>query len=159
MRRDVLWALGFAGTVEAAQAVLAWAADEGAGKAAGEAFATITGARIAGALAQVGQTDNSAPPESGDDDEPVPVVLPEDELPMPNAAQLRRWWERAAPRFAPSTRYLYGRPLSSEALRSALLAGPTWRRRAWSLGLAADGAANLGVPDVYTWARSQQGRA
>jgi len=156
MRRDALWALGFAGTVQAAEAVLAWIADDKVDKVAGEAFATITGVRIAGPLAQIGQPDNSAPPEVEDDDAPIPVVLPEDSLPVPNSERLFAWWEKAEPRFAPDARYLCGQPLSPDALRAALFSGPTWRRRVWSLALAGHGQGHL---DVATWGRRQRGRA
>lgn len=156
MRRDALWALGFAGTVQAAGAILAWIADDEVDKVAGEAFATITGARIAGPLAEVGQTDNSAPPQAEDDDEPVPVVLPEDALPVPHSDRLLAWWNKAESRFAPEARYLYGQPLSPEAQRAALVAGPTWRRRAWNLALVRQGHGHV---DMRTWARRQHGRS
>jgi len=156
MRRDALWALGFAGTAQAVEAVLAWIADDQVDKVAGEAFATITGVRIAGPLAKIGQTDNSVPPEEEDDDAPIPVVLPEDSLSVPNSERLFAWWEKAAPRFAPDARYLYGQPVSPDALRAALRGGPTWRRRVWSLALAGHGHGHL---DVATWGRRQRGRA
>lgn len=161
MRRDALWALGFAGTVQAAEAALAWIGDEGVGKAAGEAFATITGARIAGALAQAGQTDNGPTAEGqareGDDDDgPVPVVLPDEALPLPHVERLLGWWNKASARFAPETQYLFGQPLSAETLRSALASGPTWRRRAWNLELA---SRNQGGVDLDRWARQQRGGA
>jgi len=156
MRRDALWALGFAGTVPAVEALLAWIGDDELGKVAAESFATITGARIVGPLAEIGQTDNSAPPEADDDDDaPVPAVSPEDHLPVPHAERLLAWWNRAAPRFAPDARYLYGQPLSPDAQRAAMFAGPTWRRRAWNLSLSQQGGAYV---DVRTWARRQRAR-
>ena len=149
MRRDALWALGFAGTAQAAEAALAWTADEEVNQVAGEAFATITGARVAGALAKVGQPDNESPPEAGDDDESLPDVLPEHNLPEPDADRLMGWWNKASARFAADGRYLYGQPLTPDALRSALSSGPTWRRRIWAL------SGQTGV-DARTWAYRQR---
>ncbi|HEY4184305.1 MAG TPA: TIGR02270 family protein [Polyangia bacterium] len=154
MRRDALWALGFAGTVQAAEAVLAWIGDDVVDKVAGEAFAAMTGVRIAGPLAEVGQTDNGPPSESeGDDDVPLPVILPEDNLPVPNTERLFAWWNKAGARFAPDARYLYGQPRSPEVLRGALSSGPMWRRRAWNLELAARGQRGV---DIGTWACRQR---
>jgi len=136
MRRDALWALGFAGTVQAAEAVLSHVDDEETARVAGEAFATISGVRISGPLAEFRPPAHDAP--VGDEDD-VPVVLPEDSLPAPSAKRLLDWWTQAKVRFAPDARYLYGRPLTVETLRAALTIGPTWRRRAWMLELMADG--------------------
>ena len=155
MRRDALWALGFAGTVPAAEAALAWIADDALGKIAGESFATITGARISGPLAKVGQVDNSPPPQPEEDDEPVPALLPEDSLPDPNADRLLAWWKSAGARFGAEVRYLHGAPWSLEAVRVASVTGPTWRRRPWNMELAIQ---RQGDVDVRTWARRQLDR-
>jgi uncharacterized protein (TIGR02270 family) len=136
MQRDALWALGFAGTAEAVEAILGVVDDEELARLAGETFTTITGAPIFGALAKVGQTDNTSPPELEDDDAPLPVVKPEDGLPVPNGERLRAWWEKAKGGFTRGARYLYGQLATPEALRLALEQGPTWRRRVWSLEVA-----------------------
>ena len=140
MQRDALWALGFSGTVEAADAVLELVDDEELAKLVGEAFTTITGAPIFGALAKVGETDNTSPPEViEDDDAPLPVLKPEDGLPVPNGERLRAWWEKTKGQFSPGARYIYGQPATPETLHLALEQGPTWRRRVWSLEVAVRG--------------------
>ena len=152
LRRDALWALGFAGTAAAAEAVLAWVGDGEVDKVAGEAFATITGARITGPLAQAGESDNSPPKEDEDERELLPVVQSADSLPSPHAEHLFGWWNRFQGRFSSDVRYLYGAPQSAEAMTVALTEGPTWRRRAWNLALS---AGNHAGADLRTWARHQ----
>lgn len=156
MRRDAVWALGFAGTAAAAEAALAWIHDDELAPVAAESFATITGARITGPLAEVGRTDNSLPPEVGGegDEDALPGVTAADSLPSPNAERLLGWWEKAEPRFAPDARYLFGQPLSPEVLRSALASGPTWRRRVWAVAFANPGQADI---DLRMWGRRQAG--
>ena len=162
LRRDALWALGFAGTIEAAEAALGLIDDEELGALAGESFATITGAPMAGALIKVGQTDNTSPAEiEEDDDAPPPVVKPEDDLPAPDGVRVRAWWEKAKAAKAadgtaalqPGRRYLQGQPLAVGPLRGAVEAGPTWRRRVWALELARRTAFDL---DAGTWGRTQK---
>jgi len=127
LQREALWALGFSGTVDAAEAALALLDDEELAKVAGESFATITGVAIAGALSKAGETDNTSPPELEDDDAPLPVVHADDGLPTPHGERVRAWWEKAKPHFQPGVRYLYGQPATGELLRRALDVGPTWR--------------------------------
>src|SRR3569623_2079547 len=85
LRSDALWALGFAGTAQAAEAALAWPGHEAVAALAADAFATIPGARIGGALAKPGPAKQDTPP---DDAGPMPVVTPESSLPSPNAERL-----------------------------------------------------------------------
>jgi uncharacterized protein (TIGR02270 family) len=153
LQRDALWALGFSGTVDAAEAVLALIDDEALARLAGESFATITGVAIAGPLSKAGESDNTSPPEVEDDDAPLPVVRADDGLPTPHGERVRAWWEKAKPHFQPGLRYLYGQPATAETLRHALDVGPTWRRRVWLLELAARSGTEL---DVGGWAREQQ---
>jgi len=154
MRRDALWALGFAGTIEAADAALGLIADEELAKLAGESFSTITGVRLAGALTEIGKTDNTGPPEVEDDDDAsLPVVKPEDNLPVPNAARVRAWWEKHRPKFQPEARLLYGQPATGVGLHQAIAAGPNWRRRVWLLELAMRGGPDV---DAGMWARKQK---
>jgi uncharacterized protein (TIGR02270 family) len=154
MRRDALWALGFAGTVEAAEAALGLIGDDKLGALAGESFATITGVVLAGALVKIGETDNSAPPEvDEDEDAPVPVVKPEDDLRIPNAERVGAWWEKTKGNFQAHVRYLYGQPATPAALQSAIALGPTWRRRVWCLEVAMRSGFDV---DVAAWARKQK---
>jgi len=161
LRRDAAWALGFTGTLEAVAAALALAGDETIGAVAGDSFATITGATLAGDLVLVGQTDNTSPPAPDDDDEdaPLPVLRPEDDLPRPDPDHLRAWWAKAQskadPPFDPEQRYVGGRLLAGELVRAAIQTGPTWRRRIWCLELARRTGQDL---DGDTWARHQRAR-
>jgi uncharacterized protein (TIGR02270 family) len=160
MRRDALWALGFAGTVEAAEAALGLIDDEELGPLAGESFATITGAPMVGAMVKIGQTDNSSPPDlEEDDDAPPPILRPEDDLPKPNGDRVRAWWEKAKaeegkPGLQADYRYLYGQSLAGESVRSAIDTGLTWRRRVWSLESARRTGSTL---QEGTWGRRQKG--
>jgi uncharacterized protein (TIGR02270 family) len=155
LRRDALWALGFSGTSEAAEAALGLIDDDDLGKLAGESFTTITGLPIAGAFAKPGETDNTSPPELEDDDAPLPVVKPEDGLPTPNGEKIRAWWEKAKAHLQPGVRYLYGQPATAEAMRQAVEIGPTWRRRVWLLEIAARSGIDLDLG--ATWARGRKG--
>lgn len=134
MRRDALWALGFAGTVEAAEAALSLIDDQDLCRLAGDSFATITGISIAGALAKPGTTDNSAPPESlEDDDAPLPEARPEDDLPIPNGDRVRAWWMGTKPKFSPEARFVFGRPAATlEAVQTVRATGCSWRHRIWT---------------------------
>jgi len=165
LRRDAVWALGFAGTLAAAEAALALAGDEAVGAVAGDSFATITGAVMAGDLVLAGQTDNTSPPAlDEDDDAPLPVRHPEDDLLKPNPVRLRAWWTKAQaqadppfdPAPAPAQRYVGGRPFAGEPVRAAIQSGPTWRRRIWCLEVARRTGDDL---DPATWARQQRARA
>jgi len=161
LRRDAVWALGFAGTVAAAEAALALVSDETVGAVAGDSFATITGAVLAGDLVLVGKTDNSSPPAPDeDDDAPLPLLRPEDDLPRPDPRRLRAWWTKAqgnaAPPLDPEQRYVGGRVFGGEPVRAAIQSGPTWRRRVWCLELARRTGQDL---DGATWARHQRARA
>jgi uncharacterized protein (TIGR02270 family) len=156
LKRDALWALGFAGTVEAAEAALGLIDDEELGALAGESFATITGVPMVGAMVKIGQTDNTSAPEiEEDEDAPPPVVKPEDDLPAPNGNRLRAWWakKRNGSVLHLDGRYLYGQPFAGEPVRRAIQSGPTWRRRVWRLEIGRRLALDL---DRDEWAGGQR---
>ena len=154
LRRDALWALGFAGTPAAAEAALEVIADDELGSLAGESFVTITGAPLVGSLVEIGKTDNTAPPDvDEDDDAPLPMVKPEDHLPIPNPQRLRAWWAEVRANFQPEVRYLNGRPVTAENLHSAIANGSTWRRRVWCLEVAMRSGFDL---DLGAWAWKQR---
>jgi uncharacterized protein (TIGR02270 family) len=124
-------------------------------RAAGESFSMITGIDLAyddletdaPQNFQAGPTDNPA-----DDN----VALdPDEDLPWPDPALLRQWWERESSRFPTGTRHLLGRPLSTEACQHALTAGFQRQRRAAAFELV---LARLDAP-LFNWrrgARAQQ---
>jgi len=137
-----LWALGFAGDVEAADLLVA--SLDKAGQVAAEALSAITGVTVDGRLRKPGETHGPDEEEVGTDD-PPPVVHPEDSLPEPDADAIRQWWSAERSRFKPGVRYLYGQARSAEIIRAALLGAPTWRRDILALELAGTKA---GVPKV-----------
>ena len=91
--RQALWALGFAGTVDAAEAVVAFLTDEKLGALAAEAFSAITGLAIDGRFRAVGPTRGPEEEEVRLDD-PPPEVRPEDHLPSPAADAVAEWWRK-----------------------------------------------------------------
>jgi uncharacterized protein (TIGR02270 family) len=154
-RRAALFALGFTGRREAAEATLPFVADAdpAIAKLAAEAFAAITGFVIdekasAAADEDEDQDEDQDGDEDGDgadaadgdtkakakaDDGGLPpleedlaqdlAMGPEDELPVPDADAIRRWWAEQASRFAADERYLGGALLSPAALQGALRDG------------------------------------
>lgn len=148
LRRAVLFALGFTGRKEAAEACLSFvsAPEPGIAKVAAEAFAAITGfmaeqkaAPVEEAAKELEEPTFEDEDEDGGDLDAGPVaddlpplaedlekdlaLYPEDELPAPDADALRRWWSAEASAFATNQRYLGGKPVSPDAVESALRQG------------------------------------
>ncbi len=120
-RRDALWALGFFGDVETAEALIAMLDDEAVARLAGESLSAITGVVIDGAMAKPGVTKGPGV-EDVQPDDPVPEALPEDLLRIPAADAVRKWWGKTRGQFEPGVRYLCGKPLVPGALGAALRA-------------------------------------
>ena len=80
-------------------------------------------------------------------------VKREDDLPLPNPAPLREWWQSHKATLNPNLRYVLGRPVEPEATALALWTGPMWRRRVFRLGLGREIMARL---DLRQWARTQR---
>jgi uncharacterized protein (TIGR02270 family) len=148
---DALWALGFSGQIQAAQAALALVGDEEHGAVAAESFGTIAGLRIEGPFAKP-PTTNNAPPSAAEDEAAPPEPKPEDDLPLPNAERVQTWWAKAHAQFQPGVRYLFGRPVTAETYAPALTAAPTWRRRLLCLEIAVRSPVDL---DTSAWAAQQ----
>lgn len=146
--RNASWALGFAGDVESADALVSCLPDEDLGKLAAEAFSAITGLAIGDAFRAAKAPDE---PEVGLDD-PPPEVRPEDFLPPPEPAAIADWWRENRGRFQPGRRYVAGALRTPEALRAAMTAGPMWRRELRALEIAAETQAP--VTDVRGWVRA-----
>jgi uncharacterized protein (TIGR02270 family) len=151
MRRNALWALGFAGDQESADVLVEATSDPEVAKLAGEALSAITGVAIEGGLATPGETQVG---EEVADDEPPPAIQPEDHLPLPNTAAVKEWWQRHRSEFPPGGRHLFGQPRTNEAMRAALATAPMWRREIIALELAAATSA-APVVDVKAWTRDQ----
>jgi uncharacterized protein (TIGR02270 family) len=137
-RRDVLFALGFAGSRAAAEACLAAMRGDYLPKVAGESFCTITGLDLA--------REGLVCPEAPAPAEPVPfeeedleadlVPTADDDLPLPDAAGVARWWEKNHQRFQADSRFIVGQPFSLVRLHERLLNGPMRRRHGWAFELA-----------------------
>jgi uncharacterized protein (TIGR02270 family) len=155
VRRHALWALGFAGDVEAVDALVDALSDEATARVAGESISAITGVAIAGPLVKPGESKSQSDEEVGDDD-PPPILRSEDFLRQPEPQAVRAWWDRERPQFRAGLRYVHGQPRAPKTLRVALNEATTWRRSVLSLELA-----NVGPgapPELTGWAREQRQR-
>jgi uncharacterized protein (TIGR02270 family) len=144
MLEDALWALGFSGRVEAADACLEFMGTKPVAALAGEAFSAITGLKLEGAYVVAAEEEESLPPLEEDlarELEP----RPEDALPMPAREAVAEWWKDARKDFARGTRYLRGHPFSLDGLLEELERGPMRRRHvlALELSLRSQGACQL----------------
>ena len=152
VRRHVLWALGFAGDVAAAEAAIAVLDDEKIARVAGEALTAITGVAIAGPLVKPGVTKGPGVEDVAPDD-PPPEALPEDLLLVPAPEAVRKWWAGARGRLQAGTRYLYGQARQPDGVRSALRVAAMWRHPV--LGMEVARATGGGV-DSRGWARKRK---
>ncbi len=153
-----MWALGFAGDADSADVLVQAMADEKKSRVAGEAFSAITGLVIGGEMAKPGETQGPDALEVGDED-PPPIVRPEDFLPEPRVERVKKWWDKERRRFIPGTRYVGGQPRSPAALRNAFTGRACWRREVMLIEIVAS-VANLPrvTPpkvDLKGWAREQ----
>lgn len=148
-RADAMWALGFTGRVDAADACLSLLEDPDLGCLAGEAFAAITGLPRDESEywddAPVLDDDDEALPELHDDLEEDLEIPPEDELPVPKPGAIRAWWAERRPRFDPKHRYVLGRAATGAALLHALCVEPMRRRHllAFELSVRTKGRATI----------------
>jgi uncharacterized protein (TIGR02270 family) len=136
-RAKALWALGFVGTVSAAEACLTYMDDKKLAPLAGESFCAITGLdlvneRLAIDEDEIADSDGMSPVDIDDEDL---TLRPEHALPLPDAEGVRRWWMKQRGHFDSRTRYLRGVPLDFASVFSALREGPMRRRAPFSLGL------------------------
>ncbi|MFL5353217.1 TIGR02270 family protein [Archangium sp.] len=135
MREDSLWALGFSGRVEAAEACLEFMGPGPVAALAGEAFSAITGLTLEDAYVVAAEEEESLPPLEEDlarDLEPQP----EDALPAPAREAVAAWWKDARKDFVRGTRYLRGRAFSLDGLLEELARGSMRRRHVLALELA-----------------------
>ncbi|RKH36874.1 TIGR02270 family protein, partial [Corallococcus llansteffanensis] len=123
---DALWALGFSGRMEAAEACLELLADPESGGSAAEAFGAITGLALEGPFL--------LPGEQEEDEEPARPAGPA--LPRARPEAVRQWWRETAHRLEPRGRYLLGRPLKGEWLLESFEHVPLRRRHAMALEVA-----------------------
>lgn len=156
-QEEVLWALGFSGRVEAADAAFRLIEERGS-RLAAESFAAITGMPLRAPFIEEGpsaEEELDAPPELPD----VPVA---DTLPGPAtkpgravADVVARWWAKARKGFERGGRYLRGRPWSEAALLAELESGPLRRRPALLAELEIRTGGRLRV-DPRAWTAEQR---
>lgn len=134
-REDALWALGFSGRREAAEACLELMRERRVAPLAAESFSAITGFEWAAPYVLPREELEALPPLEEDlaqDLEP----RPEDALPVPSRPAVAAWWNESRHRFVEGKRYLWGRELCPDVLLDALERGPMWRRPVLALELA-----------------------
>lgn len=135
MRGDCLWALGFSGRMEAAEACLEHMESKPVAALAGEAFRAIAGLKLEGDYVRKVEEEEPLPPLKEDltrDLEP----RPEDALPVPAPEAVATWWKEARKDFTRGTRYLNGCAFSVEGLLEELEWGSMRRRHVLALELA-----------------------
>jgi uncharacterized protein (TIGR02270 family) len=137
-KKPGLKALAAVGTAQAAEACLEAMSGEEDARLAAESFCAITGLDL--------HAENLIAPDPPAPEEPIPfeeenldadlVKGPDDLLPLPEVAGVRRWWEKARSRFAGGGRFILGKPASLQALQDVLQIGSMRRRHAAALELA-----------------------
>lgn len=139
LRADALFALGFTGNPEMMSALLEHLASENASEAkiAAQSIQLITGLDTQDDAYCLPVPEPGEPtilPEPEDDPEAQESLpefekddldadlrpRPEDAMPEPNAAAVRKWWSESSGRFSNTQRYVLGQPLSVDALIYAL---------------------------------------
>lgn len=148
-RSEVLWALGFSGRVEAANASLSVLRESGSPLAA-VVFSMITGFVLDARVLE---------PSDEEAEEGQPLRLPGPPRPSGSVRveAVEAWWAEAQRRFEPRGRYLYGQPWTPAALFQALERAPLRHRHAlaWELEVRSRGTWGL---DTCDWAWRQRMR-
>ena len=134
-RADALWALGFSGRREAAEACLEMMGDRRVAKLAAEAFGAITGLEWTAPYVLPREEPAELPPLDEDLAQDL-TARPEDDLPEPASWAVAAWWKEARQGFAEGKRYLRGREFSPDVLLEELEQGPMRRRQVLALELA-----------------------
>ncbi len=137
-RNAALVALGYAGTLAAADLCVTQLGDPDSARLAAEAFCAITGLDLEEARMVEKEPSETAEPipfEEEDLDANL-VPSPESLLPLPKVSLVQRWWETNRARFRPEQRYIGGRPLTFDTLQMALECGPMRRRPSIALELS-----------------------
>jgi len=154
LRADTLWALGFSGRVAAAEACMPWLDDASLGPLAAEAFSSVTGLKWEGRTAREREDEEENETQPEDERTPTWPCLDND-LPVPVAAEVERWWAEGRKNFNPSTRYLAGLPCTAARLVEALETRPMRGRGPLALELALRTGGLLSV-ETRTWTAVQR---
>ncbi len=132
-----IWALGFAGTVTAAQACIDCMKKGLHVELAAEAFCAMTGLDLAGHGLTEQATAPGADAGAGESKSSDGTSEAADlGLPKPQVPGVVRWWEAHEKEFARDGRYVAGRRADLLALQHALEHSPTRRRHALATELA-----------------------
>lgn len=150
-RPDALFALGFAGLRDAAEACLPYldAPEPHVARLAGEAVSAIAGVSLedpALGARRPAKPANDRLPALADDLAEDLMPKPVDALPVPVAANLRRWWKEHHAELAGGQRYLRGQPFGRDAIEHALHAGPLRRTGLLAFELAVRSRGEIKLP-------------
>jgi uncharacterized protein (TIGR02270 family) len=127
LKRDAIWALSFAGSIDAVDALLAAALAGEHTESACHAIAAITGVDLSKLSAATVSQVASPPPRGDTEAQPAPT---------PNVSALEHWWQSERRRFEPGARYQHGKLKTLATLRDGLTQGSTNRRHAIALELS-----------------------
>ena len=127
---------------------------------AAEALSSITGLDVtapAYAAPPPPAEPDGLPPLAEDDLDANLVPSPIDEVALPNAEAIARWWQAEAPRFPPDRRVLGGHPWTGGSVCAFLRSAPLRRRPPLALWLALStrGALHLDPSALCTRQRAQ----
>lgn len=104
-------------------------------RVAGESFTMITGADIAYEDLEGEMPEGfAAGPTENPEDEDVEMD-PDEDLPWPEPALISGWWNKNKGKFKNGTRYLLGKPVTTEQLQQVLRSGRQRQRVAAALEL------------------------
>jgi uncharacterized protein (TIGR02270 family) len=120
--------MGNLGTRDAAEHCLLAMQHPALARAAGEAYAAITGADLVRDRLAAPEPDAPAPPFESDDLDADLVPKAEDLWPLPDLERVSRHWQRHAPGMDGAVRRVRGFPVSIEGLMQAVESGPMLRR-------------------------------
>jgi uncharacterized protein (TIGR02270 family) len=151
-RKAALFALGFSGRVEALDACLPFLdhADPHVAKLAIEAVAGITGLPLYDQpFVQAAEDDDGELPPLEEDLAIDLTPKPLDELPRPNAAEVRKWSSGRRASFAAGQRYLRGLLVSAASAELALADGPLRRSGALACEIAIRSGGRVKVPALH----------
>ena len=140
-RKAALFALGFSGQGEAVDACLPHLADPdpATAKLAAEAIAGITGLPLYDepfTLPDKEEPEGAELPPLEEDLAKDLAQVAHDELPLPNAAEIRKWWSSKRGSLAASQRYVRGLVLSAASAQVALAEGALRRTGPLALEVA-----------------------
>jgi uncharacterized protein (TIGR02270 family) len=134
--RCVLQGAGIVGDPGYVPSLMRHMEDPAHARVAGEAFSLITGADLAyeDLEGERPQGFQAGPTESPEDEDVA--MDPDENLPWPDPARVRAWWEAHQGRFQRGTRYLVGKPIDEARCREVLLSGFQRQRIAAALELS-----------------------